>query len=143
MTTYTQLTNQEAFDRALFGLRKQGRPSRMKAGSCAYRGDEGRKCGVGFCIDDDKLARLMDDPSGDGDTSIGWLLQGEEFRELNLILGNVSLELLTRIQIAHDDYFGDFEADGESPAVAMAPWEAYMSGIATEHNLTYTPPEAA
>ena len=133
MTTYTQLTPQQVFDRALFGLRKQGRLSMAPSGGCAYRGSDGNKCGIGFCIDDDALATRMDHADGGGNTSIGNLLGHEELPELDLILGNVSIDLLDNIQVAHDtDLFCFNELDK---------WEDSMRLLAEEYALYYTPPE--
>lgn len=48
--------HQEAFNRVLEGIRKQGKPAlgQTRAGAvfCMYRAPDGCKCGVGFLMDD-------------------------------------------------------------------------------------------
>ena len=52
----TQLTNQEIFDKALFGIRAQNYQRSVYDYSCRYRGENGTKCAVGHCIDDETAA---------------------------------------------------------------------------------------
>lgn len=44
---------QEAFNRAVAGVIKQGRPSVDAAGRCLYRGPDGLRCAVGWLIPDE------------------------------------------------------------------------------------------
>lgn len=48
------LTRQDAFDTALAGIRQQGRPSFGPKGFCAYRGEGGCRCAIGWLIPDDR-----------------------------------------------------------------------------------------
>jgi hypothetical protein len=63
---------QEAFNKALFGVRAQGGPSmREQPGDgypqCAYRGPDGCKCGVGHLIPDEKYEdRFEGKPAWEG-----------------------------------------------------------------------------
>lgn len=54
------LTKQAIFNRALDGVVRQGGPS-MNGPGCAYRGDEGRACGIGQLIDDQYYDPAFDD----------------------------------------------------------------------------------
>lgn len=52
MTTFR--TRQEIFDLAWVGLKAQGFfKSITRDGNCAYRGTEGLRCAIGFCIEDE------------------------------------------------------------------------------------------
>lgn len=62
------LTAQELYDRALFGIRRQ------EYESCRYRGDNGLKCTLGHAIDDEEYQ-----PSMEGATAID-LLEKEMVR---------------------------------------------------------------
>jgi len=50
-------TMQKAFDTAVNGIIAQGSQSTLSddATTCAYRGDGGKKCAVGFLISDDQI----------------------------------------------------------------------------------------
>lgn len=99
------MTLQEIYNRALFGIRRQGYQQSLidGAGHCKYRGDDGLKCGVGHCIDDDSLARAMDAHSR---TNILYLLKAPEFAPfLNNIFGEIDAEkeqFLADVQWVHD-----------------------------------------
>ncbi len=45
-------TQQELFDKIFTGLRSQGFERSMVGSSCKYRGEQGRKCAVGYLIPD-------------------------------------------------------------------------------------------
>lgn len=47
------MSKQEIFTRVAVHLLRQGRPSLMGDGACAYRGDDGLKCAVGVLIPDE------------------------------------------------------------------------------------------
>lgn len=51
------MTMQEAFNTAYRGVMSQGGKS-MIGTSCRYRAPDGRKCGVGWLLDDDTAMRL-------------------------------------------------------------------------------------
>ncbi len=92
------MTPQEIFDKAVLGVLKQGKRSVKDTHQCAYRGDGGLKCAVGFLIDDDDLARRMDDYGDD----LHFLLAGGSLKSE---LPNFLYEhrgLLCALQKAHD-----------------------------------------
>jgi len=55
------LSRQEMFDRGLNGLRKQGKASMSAKGKCAYRGEGGCRCVIGFSIHDQHYKVDMED----------------------------------------------------------------------------------
>jgi hypothetical protein len=122
----TQLTNQEIFDKALFGIREQGYEQSSRDYGCAYRGNGGLKCAVGHCIDDE-TANSWDSIVGHG-TSI---VSMERYRkaEYEKFFSVHQLNLLTELQRAHD---GIWSVNG-APS-----FEREMKRIAERWNLTYT-----
>ena len=65
---------QRAFDLACEGLAEQGGPSRDAAGTCLYRGPNGRKCAIGWLIPDGE------EPDGLELLPLGDLIPSESFR---------------------------------------------------------------
>lgn len=125
------MTEQEAFDRALNGIRSQGGPSMRQRESgyvmrCIYRSSDGRKCAVGWLIPDEKY-----DPDFDDKYSLEDLVD-----ELGLDQGEgaPTLALLRQLQEAHD------EAAIKYPNQFMERWEERMKRLAEVHGLSYTPP---
>lgn len=126
-----QLTNQEIFDKALFGIRNQDYQMSTNRGGCAYRGTAADgstlKCAVGHCIPDD-VAHLWD---ADGyDPSIGTIYRkyGEHFSKF---FSEDSLPLLHQLQTAHD------------AILSSESFEIEMMDIAKVFGLVYTPVEGA
>lgn len=124
-----QQTNQEIFDKALFGIRKQDYRRSANGEACLYRStqEDGSTlaCAVGHCIPDD-VAHLWD---ADGhDTSIGVICDryNESFSEF---FSNKSLELLADLQHNHDFYLP-----------YKGKFEAMMERTAEFHGLVYKPP---
>ena len=124
-----QLTNQEIFDKALFGIRGQGYKKSAKGETCLYRSMQidgsTLACAVGHCIPDD-VAALWDESVG-YDTGINDVYRNhrEQFLEF---FSEDSLELLSKLQGAHDYYL---------PSAKR--FEENMSEIAESYNLIYTP----
>lgn len=56
----TQITLQEAFDKAYLGVMTQGGPDQDAGGACMYRTPEGLSCGVGHLLPDDETRMLWD-----------------------------------------------------------------------------------
>jgi hypothetical protein len=54
------MTNQEAFNKVVIGLRAQGRPSINPNSVCMYRNSEGLKCAVGILIPDEEYRPEFD-----------------------------------------------------------------------------------
>lgn len=96
MKTYSDL--QEIYDVSVTGLASQGfQNSYAEDGTCAYRGTNGRKCAIGWCIPDDKyspeielksIATILGDP------------------KLKMVLAHfpyhVHVETLRELQMCHD-----------------------------------------
>ena len=124
----TQLTNQEIFDKALFGIREQGYEQSVRESGCAYRGNGGLKCAVGHCIDDE-TANLWDSIVEHGLSIVSM----ERYRkaEYKKFFSVDQLDLLEQLQRAHDGIWG----------FSVAPnFEREMKKIADRWNLTYTEP---
>jgi hypothetical protein len=107
------LTDQEVFNNALFGLRLQGKPC-LQGTSCMYRHYKMR-CAVGFSIDDKHYDTSFEDSGADDLVSRGVFPEDQQ-------------ELLEAIQNAHDS---TFKAQGKHD------WECEMSTIAQAHALKY------
>ena len=124
-----QLTNQEIFDKALFGIRKQGYRKSANGNVCLYRStqEDGSTlaCAVGHCIPDD-VAHLWDsDGSG---SSIGSIYQRYD-GHFSEFFSEESLPLLSQLQIVHDTM------------TSSNFFEDRMDEIAAHYNLVYTPPQ--
>jgi hypothetical protein len=87
------LTRQETFDKAAAGLLAQGIKSTDGHG-CAYRGVQGRKCGIGFLIDDEHYREELEG-NGIGASIVGCALAAS---------GVTDTGLAYHIQRVHDDY---------------------------------------
>ena len=81
------------FDTAARGLLAQGQRSR-KLGFCAYRGDDGKKCAIGFLIPDDRYEVGME---LDGSVRIN-----ERVRRVLDITSERESAFLNHLQVIHD-----------------------------------------
>ena len=120
------MNNQEAFNKSVLGVVAQGGPSLVTRHSgfisrCAYRAENGRKCAVGHLIEDEDYDPYMERKSVTHLHLRGYLPK----------LSDVSVELLVKLQNAHDEILSD-EHLGEFIVNAK--------DIAREYNLTF--PEA-
>lgn len=117
----SQAEKQTIFDAALSGVRAQGGPSVLNNG-CAYRGENGRKCGVGHLLRDDEV-----------DEANNMVAVDKMILPSRLV---PHLELLVWIQHSHDWAsnipFGD-EVD------FMQRFEARMKFVAGRCGLRYLP----
>lgn len=86
------MNNQEAFDKAVSGVIKQGSKS-FTSNGCKYRGPNGLKCAVGHLIPNDIYEPDME-------TGITYLYQ--EYPVIQKLFKDVDLGMLTDLQIAHD-----------------------------------------
>lgn len=70
MRTINECSEQEILKFVAYNLVKQNATSTRKRSDglprCAYRGDNGLKCAVGFCIEDDEYDQAMEGQSVDG-----------------------------------------------------------------------------
>jgi hypothetical protein len=120
------INNQQAFDNALFGIRNQGYKQSIASGktscaSCAYRGEDGLKCGVGHSIPDELYK-----PEMEGKTSSGLILN---YMLISELFEKVNEHLLTEIQVCHDhDLLGE----------TSQRFEIRMKQIAKEYGVNYT-----
>lgn len=126
----TKLSNQEIFDKALFGIRQQNYEQSANGESCAYRGNNGTKCAVGHCIDDATAERWDSFEGGSSIRSVS-KRDHEGFRN---VFDAEQLELLCLLQACHDNTLDDF-----SFAPGSARFEQEMKNIARQFNLVYTP----
>lgn len=125
---------QAVFDHVVTSLIKQGQPSMAVRGGdlvCVYRGNDGRKCAGGWCIDDEEYSERME-----GDRIrclIGTLSvppkSGVEGRLAHLLPYS---DLLDGLQRAHDD-------PAREKDLAFGPWlEAFIAEarkVADRHGL--------
>ncbi len=87
------MTNQEVFSTVVKHLYEQGaRAVFSETGSCAYRGERGRKCAIGRLIPDDEYVREMEHKS------VQTIV--DEFKVSTL--QGVNVDLLFNLQEAHD-----------------------------------------
>ena len=139
------MTNQEAFDKALAHLRKQGeRSADAETGECLYRsGDSGLACAVGCLIPDSmwevavyEWERLNgDDGLHLNSYGIGELVSDDVGVDIKRHLSGVELPFLMRLQRLHD--LPQNWRDGRFAAEGLA------QGLAREYGLDYTPPAGA
>ena len=119
------LTPQQVFDNALFGIRGQGykQSKRFIGGSetCAYRGKNDTKCGIGHSLPDD----LAEQADSLGESDISTVIS--EIDEVSDLFVNCDAELLEMLQRAHDN------------ATSAERFEREMANIARVYNLHYTP----
>ena len=90
------MTPQEMFDKAYLGVIAQGCKSEKTNGECAYRGQNGSKCGIGHLIPDD-LARAWDDRTN---SSIAHIRSTKAYPIPDFIVNN--RPLACALQDAHD-----------------------------------------
>lgn len=93
------MNNQEAFNRIVTHLRKQGQASRRVISclgeSCAYRGEHGMRCAVGVLLTDEFYRASMEGLQ---------VLSDEVSAVIKKALPDVDLMLLDRMQAIHDNY---------------------------------------
>ena len=119
------MTEQETFDIVVTNLRNQGCQSLDDEFNCAYRGENGLKCAVGWLIPDDVYSEDMEG------FSLSWDINDEV--NDNEIVAHVlekqghNISLASSLQKVHDNYDVD-------------EWENQFIKIAHQYSLTYTPP---
>ena len=117
---------QEFFNAALFGIRKQGRASMAPEGRCFYRSPDGCKCAAGHIITDAEYHRDMDE----GEVGSFGPLFVNQFK-LNRLKDYVAF--IRDLQGAHDM--------ASCTRNFMVAFEDNMLRLARRYNLTYSPPE--
>ena len=112
------MTPQEIFNFSVNHMRKQGvRAYRGKIDLCSYRTPEGLSCAVGCFINDDKLAKEMDNLKGPNniDSIINTPDLGRKLPDW--MRDNVNL--LQDLQHLHDLYLGTDQFEGEVRSIAV------------------------
>jgi hypothetical protein len=138
MTQTTILTAQQAYDKALFGIREQEyEQSASAGGTCAYRGEVGTKCAVGHCIDDETAIKWDEGvvySSGVICYKVSDIESLYKFdKETYLKFFQESdIQLLQKLQGVHDCIPITDRGNGQY-------FEAMMQEIAEDFNLVYTP----
>ncbi len=107
------MTNQEAFDKMVAHLRKQGQKAK-EDGSCRYRTEEGLMCAVGCLLTDAEYKRSME---GKG---------VEHMQHLYGVLQDLDPPFLAEMQDTHDAY-------------DPTNWEARFADTAARFRLVYVP----
>ena len=108
--------DQEAFDKVVAHLLRQGKASRNSLGQCAYRGEGGTSCAVGCLITDEEYR-----PDMEGEAVVSLLLRGE----ISLpSLRGIDAGLLRSLQITHDN-------------VPVEKWPYYLRQVALQFHLEY------
>lgn len=128
------MTKQEIFDKALFGVREQGKPS-MEDGLCVYKNKDGCKCPIGHLMTDKTYDKKFEEKTlVKGGVVKTWFIQ--EFGNDNLALG-------ISMQYAHDKSC-DYSMMTRTTAhnnVFMSKFEQAMKVISIEYSLKYVPPK--
>lgn len=107
------MTNQEAFDKMVAHLRKQGKPAKQ-GNSCRYRTEGGLMCAVGCLISDAEYKRGMEG------------MGVEHMQHRYEVLQDLDPPFLAEMQDTHDAY------DPTS-------WEARFADTAARFGLVYAP----
>lgn len=107
------MTNQEAFDKMVAHLRKQGQKAHEN-GACRYRTKDGLMCAVGCLLTDEEYKRGMEGMCVDA------LLPAYE------VLQDLDPHVLAEMQDTHDAY-------------DPTDWEARFADTATRYGLVYVP----
>lgn len=134
--TITPLTHQEMFDKALFGIRKQGYEQSLSGNKaqCAYVGPEGKHCAVGHCLDEKTLGKL-------GNTTelntLPVIRLMTSFPDLAVLLGSqTNYQFLVDLQQCHDSMESRAIIGKVSSPIAF---EKYMYKLAKDQRLKFTP----
>lgn len=140
MTPYTP---QEAFDKAVAGLRAQNYERSFAHGMCLYRAPGGNKCAVGHLIPDELYFPGLEN-AGARQIVDGNLCTepetAEDQRKLE-VLGDMlrpTVGMLAHLQRLHD---GDRDYNtGVLKPIPTREFEAGFAAIAARFGLVYTPP---
>lgn len=149
-----QYTEQEAFDKALAGIRAQGyAPSYDPDVGCLYRGPGGTKCAFGFLIPDELYIPRFEGISASDlmypeSTTFEFdsVVVKERHAELAAMFGR-QFASLRAMQVAHDEMLTGLGEGAElfdkPVGDRAAAFEARAKSIAQRYNLVYTDPETA
>lgn len=141
----TRLDKQKLFNKALHGVRAQGRKSAITKNIggepkavCLYHGGDGVACGVGHCIDDVTLRQRMDNhQNGQG---IGPILASEHNP---LLREDVRRALGTDGSFQDETFLVDLQGVHDLSTGSDAEWlddfDKRMAEVARRYELIYTP----
>lgn len=119
----TQLTRQQAFDKALFGIRAQNYEQSMNGGVCAYRGRGGNKCAIGHCIDDI--------------TAQAWDMSSDA-TAIQQIADNYPEDFEGYFSFSDVTFLGDLQAVHDQAEMNVSTFEEGMQDLADKYYLDYT-----
>lgn len=118
------MTNQEAFNKVVTGLRAQGKPSVVMdiygGNMCAYRNPNGLKCAIGMLIPDEQYTSCFE----------GGLSLSEVIESVPALQG-IDSSLLSLLQRTHDNASDNHEVNG-----FMEDLESGFQRVARIYNLT-------
>ena len=128
-----RITSQGLFDKAVYGVMKQGRPARAEYG-CMYVTPEGNKCAVGQILPD-----LV------GENLVGSVRDGDVQEVIAKVirrpLTEKEVDMLVELQVAHDSYSVITNQDSYNK------WRHnFVEGVrktATKHGLSFPPGNSA
>lgn len=131
------MNRQQAFDKALNGVRAQGYRKATRAGGCQYFVTPVLRCGVGHM--------LSEEAAKGAEGSIGAITSGRYDgceavwpTLVNRELAGLDEEFLVACQTAHDQMLS--ATVGPQPAERIEAFETYMQGIARDFGVTYSAP---
>lgn len=133
------MTAQEAFDKAVAGVRAQGyQLSLDEKTNCMYRGPNGLRCAVGHLIPDELYQPAFEGVTGDGliGLHLDHIKRGidlERLAHLRQLLPDSLAPLLSELQGLHDGIESDCEG-------IPAEFEDGFRAIAKNFGLVYTEP---
>ena len=116
------MNKQEAFDKALFGIRAQGGWS--FAGTCLYRSPNGRRCAIGHLLEDSEYMTKMEGK----DVNVIFSLLPVRLQMLD-----ESLAFLKNLQDVHDKFA--ITCDDEKEFLRL--FEIGMRAFAEKEGLNY------
>lgn len=123
------LTPQEFFNNALFGIRRQGGPSLGKE-SCMYRGPNKTACAFGHNLSTHQYRKNLE----------GKLATTEHFPHWYRANPLITEDFACAVQKAHDNSAMSFVTVPLTKRKFISNFESKMRIVARNYGLTYTPP---
>lgn len=119
-------TLQEAFNQSVIGVYRQGKQSKtVKTKSCAYRGADNARCGIGHLIDDKYYRERMEGHP------VHWERPRSALHLSGWPVDDASMQLYEDIQATHDNGV----LDGKEGAEFRAQWLTWCATLAKRHGL--------
>lgn len=124
------MTNQEILNLVYPAIVKQGGMSVGSDGFCAYRGENGMRCAVGWLIDDENYRHALESQTVDGSIVVR--------KALGNSVGEVDIEFCSALQDAHDAFL-IAQTLGKLDKEEVESWETFnkkeFERLADEWNL--------